>query len=196
MNINLREYGTCGFVSGHHASIFLDRVTARFYLLNYSPHGTSVDRVLYGPDLTKAKPTTLDQVPIFLSDIQAIGTGPRGARGLMTSELARDKKWLTENILQKSKSYVFKGEEVIFESEESVETSHEETLLPRTTPEPSVQLQAEYMLPELSSESLASAIIVYESQCIVRIYLRNANPRKIRPLFDPVVQKGCLSHIG
>ena len=159
MSINLRDYGSCGFLSGHHASIFLDRVTARFYLLNYSPFGTAIDRVLYGPDLTKANPTTLDKIPIFLSDIQAIGGGPGAECGRMASELARDKKWLTEMVLQKSKSYLFKGDEVTFDKEESVETSHEETLLPQRATESSVQLHSKHMLPEINCESFFHVVV-------------------------------------
>ena len=159
MSINLRDYGSCGFVSGHHASIYLDQVTARFHLLNYSPHGTAIDRVLYGPDLTKANPTTLDEIPIFLSDIQAIGRGPRGERGFIASEFARNEKWQTENILQKSKSYTFKEEEISLANEECVESSHEETLLPQTTAESSVDLQKEHMLPELNSELISYSTV-------------------------------------
>ncbi|KAI6653691.1 PHD finger protein 12-like [Oopsacas minuta] len=152
MDINLRDYGECEFVSGRHASIFHDRVTGLFNLLNYSSHGTAVDRTLYGPDLTKANPTTLNEIPIFLSDIHAIRSGPRGERGFITSKLARDKDWISENIL-KAKKYLYTGNQISFENEESVETTDNELLLPRETTKSSINLKYDNLLPDVDDRN-------------------------------------------
>ena len=140
MDVNLRDYGNCQFVSGRHASIFHDRVTSNFNLLNYSPYGTAVDRTLYGPDLSKANPTTLKEIPIFLSDIQAIWSGPEARCGMVASKLIRDEDWINESIQRKAKKLLYTGDEVNFENEESVETTERELLLPRNIKDSCVHL--------------------------------------------------------
>ena len=150
MDINLRDYGNCQFVSGRHASIFHDRVTGNFHLLNYSPYGTAVDRTLYGPDLSKANPTTLKEIPIFLSDIQAIRSGPEGRCGMTASKLVRDEDWINQSIQQKAKKLLYTGDEVNFENEESVETTDKELLLPRNTTDSCVHLTTDTLLTDIS----------------------------------------------
>ena len=49
--LDLSQYGHCNNVSSKHASIFYDELSDCYELLNYSPHGTRVDEVVYGLDL-------------------------------------------------------------------------------------------------------------------------------------------------
>ncbi|XP_045025556.1 LOW QUALITY PROTEIN: PHD finger protein 12 [Daphnia magna] len=51
MDLSLSSYGTCKYVSGHHATVFYDEMSRHFELLNYSEHGTVVDNVVYCCDL-------------------------------------------------------------------------------------------------------------------------------------------------
>ena len=150
MDVNLRDYGNCQIVSGRHASIFHDRVTGHFTLLNYSPYGTAVDRTLYGPDLSKANPTTLKEIPIYLSDIQAIKTGSERRFGVAASKLARDEDWITQDIQRKAKKLLYTGDEINFENEESVETTDRELLLPRNTTDSCVRLTTDTLFPDLN----------------------------------------------
>ncbi|XP_065663634.1 PHD finger protein 12 isoform X2 [Hydra vulgaris] len=53
MDLCLSNYGFCNYVSGKHATIFFDKETQQFELLNYSEHGTIVDNVLYSCDFSE-----------------------------------------------------------------------------------------------------------------------------------------------
>lgn len=52
MNLSLESFGSCRFVSGHHATIFYDEMSKHFELLNYSEHGTVVDNIVYCCDVS------------------------------------------------------------------------------------------------------------------------------------------------
>ncbi|XP_054710303.1 PHD finger protein 12-like [Uloborus diversus] len=51
MDVCFTNYGHCNFVSTKHASVFYDEVTKHYELLNYSSFGTTVDNILYSPDV-------------------------------------------------------------------------------------------------------------------------------------------------
>ncbi|XP_052463802.1 PHD finger protein 12 isoform X1 [Carassius gibelio] len=53
MDVCLKNYGHCNYVSGKHACIFYDENTKQYELLNYSEHGTTVDNVLYSCDFSE-----------------------------------------------------------------------------------------------------------------------------------------------
>jgi len=56
MDLCFSSYGYCNYVSAKHATIFYDKESDQFELLNYSEHGTIVDNVLYSCDFSeKAK---------------------------------------------------------------------------------------------------------------------------------------------
>jgi len=48
--VNLSSAGVCRSVSAHQATIYFDKVSQRFELLNYNPLGSKVDGILYGMD--------------------------------------------------------------------------------------------------------------------------------------------------
>ena len=48
--LDLSQYGHCNYLSSKHATIFYDELSDSYELLNYSPHGTVVDEVMYGLD--------------------------------------------------------------------------------------------------------------------------------------------------
>ena len=146
MDVKLGEYGRCGFVSGHHARIFYDKITDRFELLNYSPHGTAVDRTLYGLDVSKANPTFPLDTPLYVSDVQAAMNGTEADRGLKISVLRRCKLWETKNILYRTKSYLSTGNDLNIENEESVNTTSEKKSLPQRKGEAKVSLSNEFLL--------------------------------------------------
>ncbi|XP_049519208.1 PHD finger protein 12 isoform X2 [Dermacentor silvarum] len=52
MDLCLRDFGHCDFVSAKHACIFFDEIGKHYELLNYSEHGTTVDNVLYSCDFS------------------------------------------------------------------------------------------------------------------------------------------------
>ncbi|XP_075747169.1 PHD finger protein 12 isoform X5 [Rhipicephalus microplus] len=52
MDVCLRDFGHCDFVSAKHACIFYDEIGKHYELLNYSEHGTTVDNVLYSCDFS------------------------------------------------------------------------------------------------------------------------------------------------
>ncbi|XP_028396400.1 PHD finger protein 12-like [Dendronephthya gigantea] len=52
MDVCLRNYGYCNYLSDKHCSIFYDEATKQYELLNYSEHGTYVDNVLYSCDFS------------------------------------------------------------------------------------------------------------------------------------------------
>ncbi|XP_052238468.1 PHD finger protein 12-like isoform X2 [Dreissena polymorpha] len=60
MDVCLRHYGQCNFISAKHAFIFYDETSKHYELLNYSEHGTTVDNVLYSCDFSD-KPATTPQ---------------------------------------------------------------------------------------------------------------------------------------
>ncbi|KAH6932574.1 hypothetical protein HPB50_007619 [Hyalomma asiaticum] len=58
MDVCLRDFGHCDFVSAKHACIFYDEIGKHYELLNYSEHGTTVDNVLYSCDFSDKRLAT------------------------------------------------------------------------------------------------------------------------------------------
>lgn len=52
MDVCLRNYGYCNYLSDKHCCVFYDEATKQYELLNYSEHGTYVDNVLYSCDFS------------------------------------------------------------------------------------------------------------------------------------------------
>jgi len=81
MDVCLSQFGQCGFISGHHATIFYDEMSRHFELLNYSEHGTTVDNVLYSCDFSDKPATTPQPSPIVAAVREIIAKGrPKGSK--------------------------------------------------------------------------------------------------------------------
>lgn len=97
-DLSLSNYGFCNYISGKHATIFYDKETRQFELLNYSEHGTIVDNVLYSCDFSeKPKPNLTSSNARFddntkLIDLQQRRRKPpigRTTKGLGTEFITR-----------------------------------------------------------------------------------------------------------
>ena len=55
--LDLSQYGHCNYLSVKHATIYYDQLADCYELLNYSQHGTRVDEVVYGLDLSRHNTT-------------------------------------------------------------------------------------------------------------------------------------------
>ncbi|XP_045584379.1 PHD finger protein 12 [Procambarus clarkii] len=76
-HVDLNAYGHCNYISQEHAAIFFDENTGHYELLNYSPHGTRVDSVLYRYDHSE-KTVNHAPPPPLLQQVRAIINQRRG----------------------------------------------------------------------------------------------------------------------
>ncbi|RZC40543.1 PHD finger protein 12 [Asbolus verrucosus] len=59
-DVDLERFGHCNNISARHAIIFYDEFTKNFELINYSPHGTFVNNVLFSNDANTERPKQND----------------------------------------------------------------------------------------------------------------------------------------
>lgn len=76
-HVDLSTYGHCNYTSQEHAAIFFDENTGHYELLNYSPHGTRVDSVMYRYDHSE-KTVNHAPPPPLLQQVRAIINQKRG----------------------------------------------------------------------------------------------------------------------
>ncbi|XP_042240083.1 PHD finger protein 12-like isoform X2 [Homarus americanus] len=84
-HVDLSTYGHCNYISQEHAAIFFDENTGHYELLNYSPHGTRVDSVLYRYDHSE-KTVNHAPPPPLLQQVRAIINQRRGQLPARPSE--------------------------------------------------------------------------------------------------------------
>lgn len=89
MDICLKDYGHCNYLSSQHACIFYDKVADEYELINYSDHGSIVDGVLLCCDFAERRPPE-PPAALTIDGLVAGGQGLRAERARLRLEAARD----------------------------------------------------------------------------------------------------------
>eukprot|EP00731_Ephydatia_muelleri_P023083 Em0015g666a len=89
MDVCLKDYGHCNYLSSLHACIFYDKVADEYELINYSDHGSVIDGVLLCCDFAERHPPE-PPATLTIDGLMARGQGLRAERARLRLEAARE----------------------------------------------------------------------------------------------------------